>query len=443
MLTLLLLVGIFVSLKSRFIQLKGFKHAIDLIRGKFDSPEHEGHISHFQALSTALSATIGTGNIAGVATAIVAGGPGALFWMWISAFFGMAVKFISATLAVRYRELTPDSVKGGPMYYIEQGFKEKFNYNARWLAIFFAFSTAIAAFGIGNMVQSNSVADALVSLTGVTGMAKTWGKIITGIILAILTGLVIIGGIKRIAQVASKLMPTMSILYILGATAVLVIKYNDIIPAFKLIFDSAFTGKAAGGAILGSAVLYTMRMGIARGIFSNEAGLGTAPMAHSAAKTNHPVREGLVAMLGPFIDTLVICTFTGLVIVVTGLYASGVNGAPLTGEAFEAALPGIGNLIVTLSLALFAYSTLIGWYFYGEKGIEYLIPGKKIITAYRITWILLIPIGAAAQLELVWNISDIFNGFMALPNLIAIFFLADMAIGEGRRYFIRPENFNE
>ena len=441
MLLLILSVGIYVSFKSKFIQIKGFKHAIGLISGKFDSPNHYGHITHFQALSTALSATIGTGNIAGVATAITAGGPGALFWMWISAIFGMAIKFVSATLAVKYRKLTPTSVKGGPMYYIELGFKEKYNYNAKWLAIFFAFSTAIAAFGIGNMVQSNSVADSLASLFTLTPRGASIFKLSTGVILGILTGLVIIGGIKRIAAVAARLMPTMSIIYIFGAIIVLVVYYKRIIPAIELIFEEAFTGRAASGAILGSAVLYTVRMGIARGVFSNEAGLGTAPMAHSAARTNHPAREGLVAMLGPFIDTLVICTLTGLVIVVSGLYKTGLNGAPLTGKAFESALPGIGNLIVSLSLALFAYSTLIGWYFYGEKGIEYLIPGKKIITIYQIIWIILIPIGATLQLKLVWNISDVFNGFMALPNLIAIIFLAGVAFEEMKQYFSDERNF--
>ncbi len=441
MLILILLTGVYVTLKTGFIQIRGFKHAIELISGKFDSPDHHGHITHFQALSTALSATIGTGNIAGVATAIAAGGPGALFWMWISAIFGMAIKFVSATLAVKYRKLTPDSVMGGPMYYIEMGFKDVYNYNAKWLAFLFALSTAIAAFGIGNMVQSNSVADVLASLFPLSPTGKFSFKLVTGIILAILTAYVIIGGIRRIAAVAARLMPIMSLIYIAGAIIVLLVKIDRFIPAIRMIFESAFTGRAAGGAILGSAVLYTMRMGIARGVFSNEAGLGTAPMAHSAARTNHPAREGLVAMLGPFIDTLVICTLTGLVIVVSGLYSSGIDGAPLTARAFDSGLPYIGRIIVSLSLALFAYSTLIGWYFYGEKGIEYLIPGEKTIKIYKLIWVILIPTGAVLQLKLVWNISDIFNGFMALPNLIAIIFLGGIAVGELKEYFSNEDNF--
>ncbi len=441
MLILILATGIYVSIRSGFIQIRGLKHAFQLITGKFDSPDHSGHITHFQALSTALSATIGTGNIAGVATAIAYGGPGALFWMWISAIFGMAIKFTSATLAVKYRKLTPDSVKGGPMYYIEMGFKERYGYNAKWLALFFAVSTAIAAFGIGNMVQANSVADALSSLLSGSPSTRETLKIAIGVILAILTALVIIGGIKRIAAVAARLMPTMSLVYIAGALVVLFINFDKLGEAFSTILREAFTGRAAGGAILGSTLLYTMRMGIARGVFSNEAGLGTAPMAHSAARTNHPAREGLVAMLGPLIDTLIICTLTGLVIIVSGLYQTDLNGAPLTGMAFEKSLPGVGNIIVSVSLALFAYSTLIGWYFYGEKGIEYLFNIPGVITFYRILWIVLIPIGAIMQLKIVWNISDLFNGFMALPNLIAIIFLAGVAMEELRQYFKNGHHF--
>ncbi len=445
MIIVILFTGIFLSIRSKFVQLRMFKHAIGLISGKFDRPEHEGHITHFQALSTALSATIGTGNIAGVATAIFAGGPGAVFWMWVSAFFGMAVKFTSATLAVKYRKVTKDSVKGGPMYYIELGIKERYGWNFKWLAVFFALSTAIAAFGIGNTVQANSVADALSHLIAGDNAAAGslfYIKLVIGLILSVLTGLVIIGGIKRIAQVASRLTPTMSVFYVLGALAILAINYDKIPEAFKLIFTEAFTGKAARGAILGTAVLYVMRMGFARGIFSNEAGLGTAPMAHSAARTNLPAREGIVAMLGPFIDTIVICSMTALVIIVSGLYAEGtLNGASLTAAAFGAGLKGLGKLIVNIGLALFAYSTLIGWYFYGEKGIEYLIDNPRAIFWYKILWVILIPIGAIANLGIVWNISDVFNGLMALPNLIALFLLSGVAIRELKAYISNPENF--
>lgn len=441
MITIILGTGIYISFKLKFIQLTGLKHGFQLISGKFDNPKDKGQISHFQALATALSATIGTGNIAGVATAIAAGGPGSLFWMWISAIFGMAIKFSSATLAVKYRKVTKESVKGGPMYYIEYGLKERYGWNAKWLAFLFALSTAIAAFGIGNMVQANSVADSLSALF-VKNDPFTF-KLVTGIILGILTGLVIIGGIKRIASVASKLMPIMTVFYLLAALIVIFINFKNIIPAFALIFEEAFTGKAAGGAILGSAVIYTMRMGFARGIFSNEAGLGTAPMAHSAVKTSHPAREGLVAMLGPLIDTLIVCTLTGLVIVESGLYSKGLNGAPLTGAAFEQSLPGIGNYIVSFSLALFAYSTLIGWYFYGEKGIEYLFPKINIIPFYQLLWVILIPIGAIMELKVVWNISDVFNGFMAIPNLIGIILLSGVVLSELKNYYSDRNNFQQ
>ncbi len=445
MIIVILLTGIFLSIRTKFVQIRLFKHAIGLISGKFDRPEHEGHITHFQALSTALSATIGTGNIAGVATAIYAGGPGAVFWMWISALFGMAVKFTSATLAVKYRKVTKDSVKGGPMYYIEMGIKERYGWNFKWLAVFFALSTAIAAFGIGNTVQANSVADALSRLiSGANASAHTlfYVKLAIGLVLAALTGLVIIGGIKRIAQVASRLTPTMSVFYVLGALTILVINYDKLLDAFKLIFTEAFTGHAARGAILGTAVLYVMRMGFARGIFSNEAGLGTAPMAHSAARTNLPAREGIVAMLGPFIDTIVICTMTALVIIVAGFYSTGeLNGAALTAKSFQLGIGNVGSWIVNLGLALFAYSTLIGWYFYGEKGIEYLFDSPKVIFWYKILWVVLIPIGAVASLGIVWNISDVFNGFMALPNLVALFLLSGVAVRELKAYLSNPDNF--
>ncbi|RKZ01074.1 MAG: sodium:alanine symporter family protein [Candidatus Hydrothermota bacterium] len=439
----ILTTGIYLTIRSGLVQLRWFKHAFHLISGRFDRPDHKGHITHFQALSTALSATIGTGNIAGVATAIAAGGPGAVFWMWISALFGMAVKFTSATLAVKYRKVTKDSVKGGPMYYIELGIREKYGWNFKWLAVFFALSTAIAAFGIGNMVQANSVADALSNLILGSNAAKSGlftVRLVIGLILAFLTGLVIIGGIKRIASVASRLTPTMSVLYALGALTVLALNYHKLPGAIALIFRSAFTGEAARGAILGSFVLYTMRMGFARGVFSNEAGLGTAPMAHSAAKTNLPAREGLVAMLGPFIDTIVICTMTALVIVVSGLYSSGLDGAPLTAQSFAQHLSKYGQVLVSLSLALFAYSTLIGWYFYGEKGIEYLIPHPKVIFYYKLLWVVLIVVGAVASLQMVWNISDVFNGFMALPNLVALILLGGVAIEELKRYVSDPSN---
>ncbi len=453
MIIILLGTGIFLSILTKFIQIRGFYRGIELISGKYDSHKDKGEITHFQALATALSATIGTGNIAGVATAIVSGGPGALFWMWISAFFGMAIKFSSATLSMKYRKENNGSFAGGPMYYIEKGLKEKFGISFKWLALFFAISTAIAAFGIGNMAQSNSVSSVLNDLI----LSSTKSKIIfqagtisitnsllikgiIGIILAILTGTVIIGGIKKISKFTSKLMPFMAAIYLITGLIIIFINLPEIGRIFKIIFIEAFHPKAVGGAILGSTILYTMRMGFARGIFSNEAGLGTAPIVHGAAKTNEPVREGLVAMLGPFIDTIVICTFTGLIIILSGLYTNGsLNGAALTSNAFEKFLPSYGKIIVSISLILFSYSTLIGWYYYGEKAIEYIIPSSKIIKSYQILWLLLIFIGAIAKLSIVWNISDIFNGLMALPNIIALLLLSPIIIKELNNYLKREK----
>ncbi len=450
MIILLLSTGIILTIITKFIQIRGFYHGLELISGKYDSADDKGEITHFQALATALSATIGTGNIAGVATAIAAGGPGALFWMWISALFGMAIKFSSATLSLLYRKNLNGEYTGGPMYYIEYGLKEKFGISFKWLSLFFAIATAIAAFGIGNMAQSNSVAsvlsDLLVSNSTATTLFSIFGvsisksvliKSIIGIILALLTGIVIIGGIRRISKFTSKLMPIMAGIYIIAALIIIFLNTDKLGAVFKLIIREAFTPKAAGGAILGSALLYTMRMGFARGIFSNEAGLGTAPIVHGAAKTNEPVREGLVAMIGPFVDTIIICTLTGFVIILSGLYSSGITGAALTSNAFAAFLPSMGKFIVSISLILFAYSTLIGWYYYGEKAVEYIIPDAKIVKFYQILWILLIFTGAVAKLSIVWNISDIFNGFMALPNIIGILLLSGVVVKALNNYFSR------
>ena len=421
--TIVILVGtgIFLTFRLGFIQLHQFKHAVDLVRGKYDRKDDPGEISHFQALSAALSATIGTGNIAGVATAIAIGGPGAIFWMWITALFGMATKFTSCFLALNYRKFNQDgSVSGGPMYFLEKGLGMK------WLGMIFAFCTAIAALGIGNTVQSNSVADAIRYSFNVP-------KLYTGIIIALAVWIVIIGGIKRIAHVASKIVPFMSIVYILGAVTILILKINAIPEAFLLIFKHAFTPTSAAGGFIGSTIALTMRMGVARGLFSNEAGLGSAPMAHAAAKTKEPVREGLVAMLGPFIDTIVICSMTALVIIVTGMWQSGTSGAPLTAKAFQAGLPGLGNYIVTFGLVFFAYSTMITWGYYGEKGIEYLL-GKRAILPYRWIYILVIPLGAYARLETVWNAADIANGFMIFPNLVGLIGLSGLAVASAKAY---------
>ena len=427
-LTISLLVGtgIYLTLKMRFIQFKGLAHAIELIRGKYDRPEDTGEINHFQALSTALSATIGVGNIAGVATAIAAGGPGSVFWMWITAIFGAALKFTSCTLSLKFREIKPDGhVAGGPMYYIEKGL------HLKPLAVLFALCGSIAAFGIGNMVQSNTVADAL----NTSFSLPTW---LTGGVVSLLVALVIIGGIKRIARVAEKLTPFMTVFYVVTALSILFIHFTKIPEALLLIIKHAFTPTAATGGFLGSTVTYTLRMGVARGIFSNESGLGSAPIAHAAAKTKEPVREGLVAMVGPFVDTIIVCSMTALVIILTGVWTSGVNGAPLTAMGFSKGffIPRVGECIVTLGVALFAFSTMLGWSYYGEKCAEYLL-GEGIILPYRWIFAVFLFLGAIFKLPLVWGLSDIANGLMAFPNLIALIFLSPMVSKLVKEYFQR------
>ncbi len=390
----------------------------------------EGDISPFNALMTALSATIGTGNIAGVATAITLGGPGALFWMWITALVGMATKYAEAVCAVRFREVDAygDHV-GGPMYYIKNGLSK----NWAWLAPTFAIFGAFAGFGIGNMVQSNSVADVMNSSFGI----PVWA---TGVILMILVGAVLIGGIRWIASVAGKLVPLMAIAYVLAGLVVLVINAAEIPAAFGLIFDSAFSGHAATGGFAGAAVWAAIRFGVARGVFSNEAGLGSAPIAHAAARTKGPVNQGLIAMLGTFIDTIIVCTITGLAIVTTASWTAigedgnPVTGAPLTSLAFETSLPGVGGYLVTVGLALFAFTTMLGWSFYGEKCVEYLF-GVKSILPFRILWIIALPLGATVKLGFVWLLADTLNALMAIPNLIALILLSPVVFKITREFF--------
>lgn len=424
--------GVFMTLRLGLIQFRGFKHAWQLISGRYESKKDPGEISHFQALSAALSATIGTGNIAGVATAIAAGGPGAVFWMWVTAVFGMSLKYSSCLLAVKYRKENPDgTISGGPMHFISLGLGQK------WLGWLFAFFAMIASFGIGNMVQSNSVANPLYDNFGVP-------KLLTGIVMACLTGVVIIGGIRRIAKVAQRIVPVMSLVYIAAAVGILVLNFDKIPEAFGLIFHYAFQPHAAAGGFLGSTVAMAMRFGIARGVFSNESGLGSAPMAHAAAQTKEPVREGLVAMLGPFIDTLVICTMTALVILVTGAWTLtdsqgvGLTGATLSSVAFNQALPGFGKYVVTFGLVFFAYSTVISWSYYGDRSTEFIF-GPGSVKYYRIIYIILVPVGATVKLQLIWGISDIMNALMALPNLIGILFLSGVVAKLSRDYFGREQ----
>ncbi|MEN8169492.1 MAG: sodium:alanine symporter family protein [Pseudomonadota bacterium] len=423
MLVLILGTGLYLMLGLKAMPLHRIGYGFRMLwQGR--KVEAEGDISPFNALMTSLSATVGTGNIAGVATAIALGGPGALFWMWCTALVGMATKYAEAVLAVRYRETDEQGNHiGGPMFYIKNGLKSHW----AWLGTAFAIFGALAGFGIGNTVQANSVADALNAKFNIAPLT-------TGIIMAVLAALVLIGGIRRIATVAGKLVPLMAISYLIAGLVVLVLNASAIPDALTLIIKHAFTPVAASGGFAGAAVWAAIRFGVARGIFSNEAGLGSAPIAHAAAKTDSPVRQGTIAMLGTFIDTLILCSVTGLVIVISGAWTSGESGAALSAAAFELALPGIGGYVVSLGLALFAFTTLLGWSFYGEKCVEYLF-GVRSIIPFRILWIIAVPIGATAELDFIWLVADTLNALMALPNLLALLLLSPVVFQLTRDYF--------
>tara|TARA_X000000368_G_scaffold166940_1_gene131708 strand:+ start:3054 stop:4397 length:1344 start_codon:yes stop_codon:yes gene_type:complete len=422
--TLLFLLGVGVYL---MFGLKGFpllnlNLGIKYLFKKSDSKD-TGDISSFESLMTALSATVGTGNIAGVATAIFIGGPGAIFWMWITALFGMATKYAEAFLAIHYREknVEGDHV-GGPMYYIKNGLGRKYIF----LGYLFAFFGMIAAFGIGNGVQSNSVAQVLSDEFAISKMS-------IGLVIALLVTLVILGGIKSIGKTASKLVPTMAIIYIVGGLFIVISNITMVPEIFMLIINSAFSSTAASGGFAGASVWMAIRFGVSRGIFSNEAGLGSSPIAHAAAKTNNPIKQGTISMLEPLIDTLVVCTITAFVILISDSWISGVNGASLTTLAFSQGIPVVGKYIVIVGLILFAFSTIIGWSYYGEKCAEFLF-GNNVITIYRILWIIIIPIGATTELNLVWLVADIMNGLMALPNLIALILLSPVVFTVTKKY---------
>lgn len=428
MLVLLVGTGIYLTLRLKGFTIRKlgyvFKNTIMKLFDKDKKETGEGEISAFQALATALAATVGTGNIAGVATAIVMGGPGAVFWMWISAFFGMATKFAEVVLSIEYRETTEDGrYVGGPMYYIKNGLHND------WLAKLFAALAALASFGIGNLVQSNSMAESLQTSFNINPK-------ITGIVVAILVGIVILGGLKRIANITEKLVPTMSVFYILGGVLVIAGNYRAIPEAFSLIFRYAFTPMAARGALIGSTVRMGMRYGVARGVFSNEAGLGSAPIAHAAATTDHPVRQGLWGIFEVFVDTIMICTITALTILVSGVWDSGLSGAALTTMAFENGLPGPGGYIVSIGIMLFAFSTCLSWSYYGERALEFLF-GSGAIKIYRIVWIPMVYVGATVSLDVVWGIADTLNGLMAIPNLIAIIWLSPVVIKLTREFLVR------
>ena len=497
--TIILLVGtgLYVTIRLRFIQVRHFWHSIKCISGKFDESAEKGDISPFQALCAALSATIGTGNIVGVATAIALGGPGAVFWMWITALVGMAMKFSSCSLALKYRVIHEDgSASGGPMYYLEKGL------GLKWLAIIFALCAGFASFGIGCAVQANSVADGLLKILPESiGKAKFdadmplfggWSiaEPVIGIILAVVVGIVVIGGIKRIATVASKIVPLMCTIYVFCSVTILVKNFADIPQAFSQIFRYAFQPLAAGGGFFGFVLARTIERGVARGIFSNESGLGSAPMAYAAAKTHEMARAGFVAMLGPFIDTIVVCSMTALVIIISGLwqvespdgtvlYGPGApaqpkrillndehvevaapvgedaepyqkddgtpyvipTGAGLTSDAFEHCLPGIGAFVVSISLVFFAYSTIISWSYYGDRCFEYLL-GPRAILPYRYIFCCILVVGAVGGLDVVWKMADNLNVLMAAPNIIALLLLAGNVAKEKNDYLKRMKDSN-
>ena len=434
MIFLLFTTGLILSIGTKFVHYRKLGHAWKMLFSK--DQEGEGDISPFAALMTSLAATIGTGNVAGVATAIAVGGPGAVFWMWITAILGGATKFAEAVLAVKYRVTDEKGEKsGGPMYYASKGMEEKFGGNWKWLGLLFAVFAFIASFGIGNMVQANSVAASLQQSTGLS-------PYISGIIITIATALVIIGGIKSIGSVAEKIVPLMAVIYVAGALVVIFVNISALPRAFGWIFGNAFNASAVGGGFIGTVV----RMGVARGIFSNEAGLGSAPIAHAASKTNDPVRQGIIASLSPLIDTLIICTMTALVILISpivnigadGLMVvkDGLNGAALTTAAFDASLPGVGQYIVSFGLVFFAFSTILGWYYYGYKSFEF-FAGAKIAAYFKWAWVALVFVGAVIPLSFVWNISDAFNGLMAIPNLIALIALSPVVFSLLKDYEVK------
>jgi alanine or glycine:cation symporter, AGCS family len=411
MLVMLVGTGLYLTIRMGGMQFLLLPKALKLAFSRQTNIGEPGEISPFQALMTAMAATIGTGNIAGVATAVVMGGPGAIFWMWLSAMLGMATKYAEAYLAVYFRVIDDQGrVSGGPMYYIERGL------NMKWLAIIFAICGTVAAFGAGCSVQSNSVAQVVERHFGL----MPW---VTGILLSSLTGLVLIGGLKRIAHVISFIVPVMAIFYVGGGLLIIVNQYELVFPALTLIVQDAFTGEAVAGGAIGAVIRY----GISRGIFSNEAGLGTAPMAAASARTTKPAEQGLISMTGTFLDTIIVCSITGIVLVMAGQYETGLTGAALTAQSFDLLLPGFGTWVITIGLIFFAYSTILGWSFYGEKCAQYLM-GECAIKPYRVLYTAMVFVGTMITLDLVWAISDLFNGLMAFPNLIGLLLLSGLVI---------------
>jgi alanine or glycine:cation symporter, AGCS family len=429
---LLIPVGIFFTIKLKLLQLTRIGHTFRVIAGKYDNKKDKGDVNHFKALTTALSATVGTGNIVGVSLAILYGGPGAVFWMWVTAFFGMMLKLVENTLAVKYRVINSDgTVSGGPMYYLK-ALKPKIGKAATVLAAIFAVAAVLCSLGTGNMAQSNSMAEALLDTYQIPKFVSALA--ITGLVL-----LIVVGGLKRIANVTARLVPFMAVFYVFLSLLIIGLNYDKILPAFGLIFNHAFTGTAATGGFVGSAFIMTMLMGVRRGLFSNEAGQGSSAMAHAAAKTEYPVREGLVASIEPLVDTIIICTMTALVIITTGAWSSGEEGVRMTLLGFESGLAKIqlGQIakhFVTIGLMLFAFSTIISWSYYGTRAVQYLL-GEKAIKPYYYFYSLFVLLGAIGGLDLVWSFVDMVITFMTIPNLIGLILLAPVMKKEVDKYF--------
>ena len=423
LLMLLVGTGIWLTVRLGVLQVVRLPRALTLI---FTSKnDGSGDVNSFQSLMTALAATVGTGNIVGVATALKAGGPGALLWMWLAAFFGMATKYAEGLLAVKYRSVDKNgNIAGGPMYYIEKGLGEKY----RPLAVLFAlFGVLCAYFGIGTFAQVNSIVE-------ITQLAAGIPVEYTGIVLTVLVAAITLGGLKSIARVAGKLVPTMALLYLIITAGILIFNIDALPAAIASVIESAFTPTAATGGFLGATVMMALRNGVARGVFSNESGLGSAPIVAAAAKTKWPAEQGLISMTGTFIDTIIICTLTGLSLIVTGAWSGEFNGAAMTQQAFVSVYGNLGSLLLMIGLSLFAFTTILGWNYYGERCIEYLL-GVKAILPYRLIFIGLIACGPFLKLEAIWVLADIVNGLMAIPNLIALLGLTGVIVAETKRYF--------
>ena len=431
LITLLVGTGIYLTLRLRLLQVVRLPKALALI---FKAKNHgEGDVSSFKALCVALAATVGTGNIVGVATAVKIGGPGAIFWMWMAAFFGMATKYAEGLLAVKYRSTdAKGNIAGGPMYYIRQGMGEKY----KPLATFFAAATILVAyFGIGTFPQVNAIVDSAEISFGLS-------KVLTGFVLTVLIAAITIGGLQSIAKVASKVIPFMAIMYITISLGLIVMNIDALPAAVALVLESAFTGTAAAGGFAGSTIMMAMQNGIARGVFSNESGLGSAPIAAAAAKTKEPAEQGLISMTGTFIDTIIICTMTGLALVLTGVWQGDAAGAAMTSAAFASAYGNIGSMLLTVALVLFAFTTILGWNYYGERACIYLF-GTKGVMPYRLIFIALIASGGFRKLEAIWILADIVNGLMAIPNLIALIALSGVVVAETESYLARKGELDE